>query len=741
MMRPDHLARLMAALDGRYSIEREIGSGGMATVYLAQDIKHRRQVALKVLRPELAADIGTDRFLREIEVAARLNHPHILPLHDSGEADGFLFYVMPYVKGESLRQKLERERQLPIEQAIALTRQVAAALDHAHAHNIIHRDIKPENILLHEGVAMVTDFGIALAVSEAANRRLTSTGLWLGTADYVSPEQALGERAADARSDVYSLGCVFYEMLAGEPPFKGPTSMAVIAKRLSDPVPSVRRLRATVPGNVERALYTALARAPVDRFRSTGAFADALIQRDVVQVTRKSVAVLPFLNLSSDAENEYFADGITEDVIAQLSKIRSLKVISRTSVMPFKKREQSLREIGARLETATLLDGSVRRAGNRVRIVAQLVDAGTDEHLWAETYDRQLTDVFAIQSEVALNIADALQAELSLEEKKLVAREPTHDVEAYQLFLQGRHLFARFTREGMLKSVEYFERAIARDPKYARAYAGVATSYVEMGVTGAMEPGIAYERAMHAAAAALALDNMLGDAHCVLGEVKSVRDFDWAGAEVEFKRALELNPGSADTYDLYGRMCASLDRYDEAVVLAKRALELDPLTHRADYANTLLRAGRYEEGLDAALRGVEFDPLYDRGRATLGWAYVLLGRFAEGLTELQRAVALSPENAAWYAQLGQAYAMAGQTEQAREVLRDLTERARTEYVSPYHMAYVHTGLGEYDEAIGWLEQAYEKRAGNISGIKGSFLFAPLRTQPRFIALLRKMNLA
>ncbi len=372
-------ARLRAALAGRYAIERELGRGGMATVYLADDVKHRRVVAVKVLRPELAASLGPERFLREVEIAARLNHPHILALYDSGEADGFLFYVMPHIKGESLRVKLERERQLPVEEALAITRHVASALSHAHAHHVIHRDIKPENILLHEGEAMVADFGIALAVNAAADRRVTHTGFAVGTPEYMSPEQGTGDRTLDARSDVYSLACVLYEMLAGEPPYTGPTAQALIAKVMVDPVPAVRRLRPTVPPGVDQALRKALAKAPADRFASMAAFTDALSAPAAPRPP--SVAVLPFRNLSADPENEYFADGITEDVIAHLSKVRALKVISRASVMPFKHREQSLKEIAARLEAATLLDGSVRRAGDRVRLVAQLVDAETGRNL------------------------------------------------------------------------------------------------------------------------------------------------------------------------------------------------------------------------------------------------------------------------------------------------------------------------------------------------------------------------
>jgi eukaryotic-like serine/threonine-protein kinase len=742
-MRSDHLERLTTALAGRYAIERELGSGGMATVYLADDVKHHRKVAVKVLRGELASVLGPERFTREIEIASGLSHPHILPLYDSGEAEGFLFYVMPWIQGESLRQKLKRETQVSIADALRITRQVAAALHHAHARHLIHRDIKPENILLHEGEAMVADFGIALAANAAPDQRLTGTGFMLGTPEYMSPEQASGERTLDARSDVYSLGCVLYELLAGEPPFTGATAQAVVAKRFTDPVPAVRRLRPTVPLAMEQALMKALARVPADRFASAAAFADALTTPAASGPRPPSVAVLPFLNLSADPENEFFTDGITEDVIAQLSKIRSLKVISRSSVMPFKKRERSLQEIGATLEVATLLEGSVRRAGNRVRIVAQLIDAETDRHLWAETYDRQLIDIFAIQTDVALQIAAALKAELSPDERKRIHREPTSNVHAYQLYLQGRHCYTRYTREGFRKGIDYFRQAIVADPGYALAHVGVALAYAEFASGqggGALKEDAAYREALAAVTQALALDSGLGEAHSVLALLKCVHDFDWSGAEKEFKLALELSPGSADVHDHYGWLCAALERYDEALALVKRAQELDPLVHRADVASTLLRAGRYQEALQAALRCIEFEPEYARGRSTLGWAYLKNGMPDEGLAQLEQSVQLDPGNTLYLAQLGEAYAMAGNPEQARAVLRQLEELSQQRYVSPYHMAYVYTGLGEPETAIAWLERAYEERAGSVYGIKGSFLFTTLHSHPRFAALLGKMNL-
>jgi len=714
-------------------------------VYLARDLKHDRPVALKVLHPELALTLGPERFQREIRLAARLQHPHILPVHDSGETAGRLWFTMPYVAGESLRHRLRRERQLPLDEALRVARETAAALDHAHRHGVVHRDVKPENILLTpEGDTLLADFGIARPVDAGGSEHLTGTGFTLGTPAYMSPEQASGERAIDGRSDVYSLGCVLYEMLAGEPPYTGPTAQAVILKRFTEAAPPVRRLRPAVPPAVEDALGKALAREPDDRFASAAAFADALSGSTVPRARPPSVAVLPFVSLSQDPDNEFFADGITEDVIAQLSKVRALKVISRTSAMAFKKRERSLREIAATLEVTSVLEGSVRRAGDRVRIVAQLIDVETDAHLWVETYDRQLTDIFAIQSDVALQIAAALKAELSPDERTRICREPTSDLLAYQLYLQGRHWFTRYTEEGMLKAIGYFEQAIASDPGYAPAHAGLARAYAEFVTSlggGRMSLEVASVRAREAAAKALALDGRLAEAHGALALIRLVWDFDWAGAEAEFKLALELSPGSADTYDHYGWLCWALERHDEALALVRKAKELDPLAHRSDVAAALLRAGRYGEAAEAAACIIEFDPEWARGHSLLAWACMHLGRHDQGLAELERAAALVPGDTLFVGQLGEAYAMAGRVDEARGILRRLEDLSGQRYVSPYHLAYVYTGLGDHDRAMDCLERAYAERAGSIYGIKGSFLFAPLRGHPRFTALLRKMNLA
>lgn len=452
------------------------------------------------------------------------------------------------------------------------------------------------------------------------------------------------------------------------------------------------------------------------------------------------VAVLPFVNLSPEADNEYFADGITEDVIAHLSKIRALRVISRASVMPFKRRESSLKEIGKALGATILLDGSVRRAGDRVRIVAKLVDVESERHLWAETYDRQLTDIFAIQTDVALHIAGALEAELSLGERARVTRAPTADIQAYQLFLQGRQQHISYTPQAYHRAVEYFDRAIERDPSFALAMAHLGMAYAELSEHGAIRSDFAYERAMKATRRALELDPDLSAAHCTMGHLKTVYEYDWLGAEEEFKRALDLSPSNSDAFAAYGRLCAALTRYDESIALHRRARELDPLAHRLDMVTALLRAGRYDQAIELADDAVQLEPEYARAHATLGWAYVLSGRRVQGVAEIERAVSLSKRSTLWLAQLGQAHAVTGNTTRAREILQELEQLAQRSYVSPYHFAYVYTGLGDPERAIDWLERAVGERSGAAYGMKGSFLLATLQDHPRFRALLRQMRL-
>jgi len=466
----------------------------------------------------------------------------------------------------------------------------------------------------------------------------------------------------------------------------------------------------------------------------------SVVPGTAMRTSTPSVAVLPFRALGADVDGDYFADGITEDVIAHLAKIRALKVISRASVMRFRERDRPLREIAAALGVDVVLDGSVRRDGNRVRIVAPLVDAATERQLWVETYDREITDIFAIQSEVALQIATALRAELTPDERTRVRRDPARDVLAYQLFLQGRRRMWEFTDVAMLSSIDFFERALARDPAIAIAHAYIAMTYSQLAETGIVPPELAYARAGAAASEGIRLDPGLGVAHCALGHVRAAHDFDWAVAESEFRCALELSPGSADTYNLYGRLCAGLGRFDEAVDLLTRAQELDPLVHRVDLATTLIRAERYEEAVQRAEHALALDADFDRAHATLAWAYILTGRSEEGIAELERAVAIAPDSNMWLGQLAQAHGMVGSRDRAREILHQLEQRALTAWVSPYNFAYAYTGLGDHERAMDWLERAVATRTGPVYGLRGTFLFRPLRGHPRFQALLRQMKL-
>jgi len=528
----DLLARLSAALAGRYTIERELGRGGMAHVFLAHDLRHDRSVALKVLRPELAAALGPERFLREIALAAPLAHPHILALLDSGDADGLLYYVMPHVEGESLRARLDRESQLPLDDTLRIGQEVAGALDYAHRHQVVHRDIKPENILFQDGLAVVADFGIARALIGAGTRPLTQSGLTVGTPSYMSPEQAAGDAQVDGRSDVYSLGCVLYEMLAGEPPYTGATAQAIIAKRFSEPVPHIRTLR-DVPEPVERAITRALARVPADRFATAADFAAALVSAPAMPPARtappQSIAVLPFTNLSPDPENEYFSDGMTEEVINALAQLGDLHVAARTSSFAFKGKRGDLRTIGDRLGVRTLLEGSVRRAGDRLRVTAQLTNAADGYQLWSERYDRGMDDIFAVQDEIARAIVARLRVTLARPEAPLV-RPGTDDLEAYDLYLKGRYFWAR-RGEGLQKAIDCFERAIAADPGFAAPYAGLADTYCILGVYGYMPSTTVQERTRDAAERALALDDRLAEAHYSVGFYEWTFGWDLERAE------------------------------------------------------------------------------------------------------------------------------------------------------------------------------------------------------------------
>jgi serine/threonine-protein kinase len=738
---------LPKTLGGHYRLEREVGAGGMAVVYAAHDLKHDRAVAVKVLRPEVAASVGAERFLREIRVSARLNHPNILPLRDSGEAGGILYYIMPLIEGESLRERLTREGRLPIEAALTLTTQVGGALEYAHRRGVIHRDIKPENILLHEGTALVADFGVALALHAPGKPRLTQSGFMVGTPLYVSPEQALGEADLDHRSDQYSLACVLYEMLIGEPPHPGTSAQAVLAKVMMDPPPSARRLRHTIPLAVDAALQRALATSAPDRFASVQEFIQALSLPAPRRPSRWSVAVLPFVNLSPDPENEYFADGVTEDVITHLSKIRSLKVISRTSVMAFKGRPVSLAEVAASLGVGAVVEGSIRRSGNRVRIVAQLIDAPTDQHLWAETYDRDLADVFSIQTEVALAVARALEAKLTASEEESVRARPTRNLEAYDLYLLGQHHWFQFTADGADRAGEYFQRAIEQDPGFAPAHGGLANYFLMVGGAplNVLPAAWAVPQAKQAAQHALTLDPTLGSAWSALALAQCWFDWDWFGALETARQGVECccnNPMLWSTYVLTHDV---VGQHAEAIRGVSHALQLDPLSvlMLQNAAWVSCHARRYEEAQDYLDQLMGIRPNFPIGVFTQAELLLAQGKEREAIAAIEPLSDVMSLFDYGMAMLAMAYGRTGHRADARRIAGQLEAQCREGRAAWGDVALAHLGMGDLDRAMDFVEAIPHQRppGGFIGAYLGVLpLFDPIRDDARFQAVLARMKL-
>jgi serine/threonine protein kinase/Flp pilus assembly protein TadD len=633
----------------------------MATVYLAHDVRHNRKVALKVLHPDLSTSIGPDRFLREIQLVARLNHPHIVPLFDSGQAGGFLYYVMPVIEGETLRDRLLRDGQIPLEESLQLVRGIATALDYAHRQNIVHRDIKPENVMLQDGEAVVMDFGIGKAVSAAADDTLTQTGMVVGTPAYVSPEQAAGENKIDGRSDQYSLACVLFEMLSGRKPFTGPTAQSIISKRFSDPVPSLRSVMQTTSEEVENALRKALSRDSSERFATTVEFARALVASHLStpdgsplqpgSASAKSIAVLPFTNMSADPEGDFFADGIADEIITALSKVKALRVSSRTSSFTFKGKNDDIREIGRRLQVATILEGSIRKAGKRLRLNAQLVSAADNSQLWAERYDRELEDVFAIQDEIASSIVAALRVVLTEDEKKAIEQVPTANLDAYEYYLRGRQFFHQHRRRSHEFARQLFERAIELDPGYALAHCGVSDccSFLYQYFDASAEN---LRKAESASRRALELAPHLAESHASRGLAVSLTgNFD--EAELEFQEAMRLNPKSFEAAYFFARSCAAQGKSEEAVNWYERAIAVRP----DDFAALALLAGAYADigrqedatratrrAYDAARKHLELNP--DNPRALYMGAAALteLGEIEKALDWVRRAERMEPDD-------------------------------------------------------------------------------------------------
>ncbi len=774
----DPLAALRAALAGRYEIGREIGQGAFATVYLARDSRHERQVALKVLNGDPNSDSGELRFIREIRLLARLQHPHILPLHDSGHVGALLYYLMPYVSGETLRARMSRERQLPIDAAVRIASEVADALAYAHAQGVIHRDIKPENILISGGHAVVADFGIARAIDVGGVQQLTRTGMGgPGTPAYMSPEQLMGDRQLDGRTDTYSLGCALYEMLTGKPPFAGKEGFV---KRFTEDPPRPSVARKEIPTWLDSVVMRTLARDPADRYAGAEDLVRALAQKTTAETgsstppsvprgsltpTRQeslryrsgpyataarvretempSIGVLPFANMSADADNEYFSDGITEEILNALSRIPTIKVAARTSSFALKGKSLSIAEIGQLLNVRTVLEGSVRRMGQHVRIGAQLVSTADGFHIWSERYDRELKDVFEIQDEIARSIVERLKVKLTAAQGEALAMRHTENVEAYELYLRGRHCWYRWNIPGMTqKAMLYFEQALVRDPEYALAYHGLSDGYSIPGLYAMLPPGMVIPKALAAATRAVELAPELAEARTSLGLVQLL-GWDWDAAGASYRQAIDLNPRYALAHTYQAWLLSTLGRQREAAAAAALGQELDPLSPATNGIAALVsyHGREFDKAIAECEKTLERDPASFLGLLGISLSYAAKGMHKEAIGHAERGLSISPEVNFLRALLGAVYAMAGQEKSARAVLDDLLERAQRSYVGPTLIAWIYSNLNEPDRAFEWLDKACEERACTLGlGIRFP-LYDAISGDPRFAKLLECLGLA
>ena len=735
-------------LADRYTLERELGGGGMATVWLAEERKHGRKVALKVLRPELTASLGAERFLREIGISARLSHPHIVPLIDSGEAGGVLYFVSPFVSGGSLRQRLNTERQLPIRDAVRIAHEVGMALGYAHRNGFVHRDVKPENILFADGHAVLADFGIARACAGCAtDQSITDAGIAVGTPQYMSPEQASGESDIGTASDIYSLAVVLFEMLAGEAPFSAGNSRAVMARHVAEAPRSVRALRPDAPAAIDRAITQALAKDPQQRFADVADFCEALASTDASEAAlltaTRSIAVLPFVNSSPDPANEYLSDGITDELINALAKVRGLRVPSRTSVFALKGKPQDVRAIGAMLGASVILEGSLRKSGERLRIAAQLTSAHDGRLLWSERYDRKLDDVFALQDEIASTIVNTLRATWLADLAEPTPSRHTKSVRAYGSYLRGRYAWNKRTQEGVLEAIGFFEQAIAEDPSYAQAYAGLSDSYALHVDYRSIPVADAFARAKEYASKALSLDETVAEAHVSLAWTLFIYEWQWEAAEREFRRAIELDARYATAHQWYAMLLTSQGRFEESVIEAHASLELDPgsVSIRRGVGWLYLYARRFEQALHHLSRAIEMNPFAEESYRVLGLAHALHGDLAEAERVLRIGIGLPGAGPNDLGTLAHVLGMAGKADEARAILETLRRRAESDYVSPVAFAMGALGLGDTDEAFKWIHRAFEERRGWLVYLKVNPTFDTVRSDKRFMALLDAMRLS
>ena len=787
---------------GHYRDLRRLGAGGMGEVFLARDERLNRPAAIKLLSAHLTGDEErVRRFRQEALAASALNHPNILTIYETGQWRGRDYIVTEYVEGATLRT-LIRGKRLDLAAAIDIALQIADALSGAHGAGIVHRDIKPENIMVRpDGRVKVLDFGIAKYTEGPRGRSArealfkTATGAVVGTAAYMSPEQARGSQV-DERTDVWSLGVILYEMVARRLPFPGPTPTDRVAAILTkDPVP-LSRLRRGVPAELERIVGRALAKRKEERYaRMADLYTDLLKLRATLGEARPprfapplpagglrplsrpravalaaialaavaavagwayfrkgggvagggaidSLAVLPFANDGGGADGEYLSDGITESLINSFSELPNLKVMSRNSVFRYKGRGAEVQAAARELGVRAVLTGRVAQRGDTLAVSVELTDARDNRHLWGEQYSRKLSDIFAVQREIARDISARLRARLTGEQMRRVTRSHTDNVEAYQLYLRGRSEWGAHTRQSLRASVEYYERAVALDPDYALAYGGLAHAYGSLANQGAMPPNEGYLKAKMAAEKAVELDDSLPEGHAAVAFVKTFYEWDWEGARRASLRAIELNPNSSLGHALYADYLTVVGRLEDALAETKREQELDPLHPLTNMhlANSHLALGRYDDAVAWAKRAIELDPKFPVAYQILGSAYVEKGMHAEGIATFEEALKVVGREPSYLALVGHAHAVAGRRAEALKLLGEMQAAAERRHVPAYWFALVHAGLGDKDKTFAWLDKAFAERFFLLKFLKVDPRFAYLRPDPRFAALLERMGL-
>lgn len=789
---------------GHYRIIEKLGSGGMGIVYLAHDEQLERDVALLKVLPAgaLPDDSARRQFRKEALVLAKLNHTNIETVYEFDTDQGIDFLVMEYVPGKTLAHLLAT-RALSEKEIIPLAMQIAAALEDAHDCGIVHRDLKPANIALTaKGHAKVLDFGLAKLLkpaSQGTTDNLSETQAAAGTLPYMSPEQ-LGGQPADSRTDIYAAGVVLYEMATRRRPFEDDLPSRLIDAILHRPPVPPRALNPRISPELERIILKCIDKEPDHRYQSakelladlrrlagtstatvilpsratpvwrwaaTGlvvlaaaiAFSNFGGWRDRLMGARgllgargltgasalhiRSLAVLPMQNRSGDPEQEYFADGVTEALIADLGQLSELRVISRTSMMRYKGSKKTLPEIARELNVDAVVEGSVQRSGERVQINAQLIHAPTDRHLWAASYERDLRNILPLQAEVASAIAKGVQIKLTASEQARLTKTPQVHPEAHELYLLGRYHWNKRTKDGLLKSIKYLEEAIAKDPTYALAYAALTDSYNLLPDLTDTPTKEAYSKAKTAAQKALEIDDSLAEAHTALANVKEDYEWDWIGAEQEYKRAIELNPGYEVAHAWYSNLLLELGRMPEALVQAKKAQELDPLSVfiNANLAGVFYFTEKYEEAIRQCKKTLDIDPMSHRAHRHLGRVYVQQRLYGEAVAEYRKAIELSNGSEQYLAELGHTFGRWGKRREAENILRDLTSLSQRSYVSPYHFAVVYAGLDENGRALESLQKAVEDRSPGVVLLKVSPLFEHLRPDSRFQELLRRIGLS